>query len=149
MNQAGSSSWRAHVTCVDLDLRLCRVASCRAELPPRRTAYCSARHAREFERNHLWFAARRVARRRARYSCERCAFRPAHIRGDPEARRRYARHELQLEVNHVVPLPGAYRLVSCANHQANLEVLCHACHALVTAAGRSGATSSPPRRLRP
>ena len=133
--------WQAHVTCVDLSLPLCRVASCRVELPPRRTAYCSDRHAREFERNHLWFAARRVARRRAGYACERCGFRPTDVRRDPEARRRFRRHELRLEVNHVVPLAGAYRLVSCANHQANLEVLCHACHALVTTAARVGITA--------
>ena len=144
MSEAGdAATWRTQVTCVDLSLPLCRVASCRAELPARRTAYCSDRHAREFERNHIWFAARRVARRRAGYACERCGFRPADIRRDPEARRRYARHALRLEVNHVVPLAGAYRLVSCANHQANLEVLCHACHALVTAAGRRQALPVP------
>jgi hypothetical protein len=142
VNQAGGGApWRAQVTCVDLSERLCRVATCRLELPARRSAYCSDRHAREFERNHVWFAARRVARRRAGYACERCGFRPADVRRDPEARKRFARHELRLEVNHVVPLAGAYRLVSCANHQSNLEVLCHGCHALVTAAGRRSSRS--------
>jgi hypothetical protein len=143
---AAAPVWRTQVTCVDLGLRLCRVASCRSELPARRTAYCSDRHAREFERNHIWFAARRVARRRAGYACERCGFRPADIRRDPEARRRYRRHELRLEVNHVAPLAGAYRLVSCANHQANLEVLCHACHVQVTTAAR-GVTHSAMRMV--
>jgi hypothetical protein len=138
-----AATWRTHVTCVDLGLPLCRVDSCRAELRGRRTAYCSERHAREFERNHLWFAARRVARRRARYACERCGFRPADIRRDAEARRRFARHELRLEVNHRIPLAGAYRLVNCANHQANLEVLCHACHADVTAAARRSSIPAP------
>ena len=137
MNLAGeTATWRTQVTCVDLSQRRCRVDTCRAELHGRRTAYCSERHARAFERNHTWFAARRVARRRAGYACERCGFRPADIRRDPVARKRYARHALRLEVNHVVPLAGAYRLVSCANHQANLEVLCHACHLLVTSAAR-------------
>jgi hypothetical protein len=135
------SAWHAHVTCVDLDERLCRVEHCRQALPPRRTAYCSDRHAREFERNHLWFVARRVARRRAGYACERCGLKPGVIRRDPVERRRYARHELRLEVNHIVPLAGAYRLVSCGNHQANLEVLCHACHLEATASQRAAWTA--------
>lgn len=129
--------WQAHVICVDLSRPRCRVADCEAALPPRRTAYCSDRHAREFERNHLWFVARRAARRRARWACERCGFRPAVIRRDPEARRRFARHELRLEVNHIAPLVGAYRLVTCANHLANLEVLCHACHLVATGEQRA------------
>lgn len=130
-------TWRAYVTCVDLNERLCRVERCRRALPPRRSAYCSDRHAREFERNHLWSAARRVARRRSRWACERCGFTPAVARRDPVERRRYARHELRLEVNHIVPLAGAYRMVNCANHQANLEVLCHACHVNATTSQRS------------
>jgi hypothetical protein len=124
--------WQSFVTCVDLSDKLCRVASCRAALPSRRTAYCSDRHAREFERNHLWFVARRAARRRARWACERCGFKPSEIRKDPVARQQYSRYELRLEVNHIQPLVGSYRLVSCLNHQTNLEVLCHRCHAAVT-----------------
>ncbi|MGZ9160085.1 MAG: hypothetical protein ACXW4T_02875 [Candidatus Limnocylindrales bacterium] len=130
-------SWRAHVSCVDLSLRLCRVERCRLPLPPRRTAYCSERHAREFARNHVWPDARRAARRRAGWACEQCGFKSSAIRRDPVERRRYARHELRLEVNHKVPLLGAYRMVSCGNHQANLEVLCHACHVIATASQRS------------
>lgn len=132
------ADWRAYVTCVDLNEPLCRVARCREALPPRRTAYCCDRHAREFEREHVWFAARRAARRRAGWACERCGLKPSVIRRDPVERKRYARHELRLEVNHIVPLVGAYRLVSCSNHQANLEVLCHGCHVVATAAQRSG-----------
>jgi hypothetical protein len=128
--------WRLHVTCVDLDEPLCRVARCRQALPPRRTAYCCDRHAREFERNHLWPVARRAARRRSGWACERCGFKPAMVRRDPVERRRYARHELRLEVNHVTPLAGSYRTVSCGNHQSNLEVLCHACHVVTTASQR-------------
>ena len=130
-------AWTAFVTCVDLTEPRCRVALCPAPLPARRTAYCSDRHAREFERNHLWFVARRVARRRARYRCERCGFEPSAIRRDPSARASYTRHELKLEVNHVAPLVGAYRLVTCANHQDNLEVLCHRCHLVATAEQRA------------
>jgi hypothetical protein len=133
---APGAAWQAHVTCVDLAEPLCRVAHCRAALPPRRTAFCSDRHAREFERNHVWLHARRAARRRAGYACERCRFKPSEIRRDREARRAYPRHELRLEVNHIEPLGGAYRSVSCRNHQANLEVLCHRCHLAVTSAQR-------------
>jgi hypothetical protein len=134
----GAGSWRQHVTCVDLGASLCRVATCRQLLPSRRTAYCSDRHAREFERNHVWAHARHAARRRAGWACERCGFKPSVIRRDPVERRRYARYELRLEVNHKRPLFGAYRSVSCDNHQANLKVLCHACHLIATSAQRSG-----------
>ena len=129
--EAGSS-WQSFVTCVDLSERVCRVAACRAELPSRRTAYCSDKHAREFERNHVWLAARRAARRRARWACERCGFKPSEVRKDREARRAFSRFELRLEVNHILPLAGSYRSVTCLNHQTNLEVLCHRCHLLVT-----------------
>src|SRR5438105_4113058 len=93
-------SWRAFITCVDLSEQLCRLASCRMPLPARRTAYCSDKHAREFERNHVWSAARRVARRRAKWTCERCGFKPSEIRKDPAARAAFSRLELRLEVNH-------------------------------------------------
>jgi hypothetical protein len=106
-------------------------------LPRRRTAYCCAKHAREWERNHVWFAARQAARRRARWACERCGFKPLQVRRDPQARAAFSRHELRLEVNHIQPLGGAYRRVTCLNHQSNLEVLCHRCHLAVTGMSRS------------
>ncbi len=127
-----TSRWQTSMTCVDLSESVCRLASCRAPLPPRRTAYCSEEHAREFERNHVWLHARRAARRRARWACERCGFKPSEIRKDPAARRAFPRHELRLEVNHILPLVGSYRTVTCLNHQSNLEVLCHRCHLTVT-----------------
>ena len=113
--------WQAFVNCVDLSQPLCRLATCRTALPPRRTAYCSD-----------WSAARRAARRRARWSCEHCGLKPSEIRRDPRARRAVARQELRLEVNHIQPLIGTYRGVTCFNHQDNLEVLCHRCHVAVT-----------------
>jgi hypothetical protein len=134
--------WHAHVTCVDLTEKVCRLATCRAELPPRRTAFCSDKHAVEFERNHVWMAARRAARRRARWACERCGFKPSEARKDPEARRRYSRAELRLEVNHIAPLAGSYRTVTCLNHQSNLEVLCHRCHLLATREQRTAASAT-------
>lgn len=132
----GTAVWLAQVTCVDVTLRLCRVASCRVELAGRRTAYCSDAHAREFEAQHLWPVARRVARRRARWACQRCGFKPSAIRKDPARAAEFARHELRLEVNHIEALRGSYRFVSCLNHADNLEVLCHRCHVETTNAGR-------------
>ena len=41
-----------------------------------------------------------------------------------------------LEVNHVVPLAGRARTESCFHHLGNLEVLCHGCHVVETAAQR-------------
>lgn len=133
---ASVPSWRDFVTCVDLSEPLCRLASCRKPLEGRRTAYCSDKHAQEFERNHVWPAARRAARRRAGWGCERCGFKPSEARQDPERRRLFRRHELRLEVNHIQALGGRYRRVTCLNHQSNLEVLCHACHLLMTGATR-------------
>ena len=132
-------AWQSFVTCVDVSQRVCRIATCRADLPSRRSAYCSDRHAREFERNHVWLFARRAARRRAAYRCERCGFKPSEVRKDPAARERYARYELRLEVNHIRPLEGAYRSVTCLNHLDNLQVLCHRCHVEVTNGQRAGA----------
>lgn len=131
------AAWRANVTCVDLAVPLCRLARCRGVLPPRRTAFSSDRHAREFDRDHVWIQARRAARRRAKWACERCGFKPSEVRKDPEARRAFLRHELRLEVNHIEPLEGAYRSVTCRNHLANLEVLCHRCHVTVTGTQRA------------
>ena len=130
------ATWRTFVICVDLSERLCRLATCRAPLSNRRTAYCCDAHAREFVRNHVWSAAKRTARRRAKWSCQRCGFKPAEVRKDPVARKAYRRHELRLEVNHILPLRGTYRGVTCANHLSNLEVLCHRCHLAVTAEQR-------------
>jgi hypothetical protein len=113
---------------VDLSEQVCRLASCRQPLPSRRSAYCSDAHARTFQADHVWMLARNTARRRARWSCERCGFKPSLIRKDRIARAQFSRAELKLEVNHIQPLVGGYRSVNCLNHQSNLEVLCHRCH---------------------
>ena len=36
------------------------------------------------------------------------------------------------EVNHIAPVNGDRDFFSCANHQDNLEVLCHRCHVMAT-----------------
>ena len=138
VTMTSTPAWQSFVTCVDLSMKVCRLATCRAALPPRRTAYCSDKHAREFERNHVWLFARRAARRRAGWACQRCGFKPSEVRRDPIARRVYSRYELRLEVNHILPLVGSYRSVTCLNHQGNLEVLCHVCHLAVTKEQREG-----------
>ncbi|MCC6236335.1 MAG: hypothetical protein IT299_02025 [Dehalococcoidia bacterium] len=138
-------AWLAEVTCVDVTVRLCRLASCRGELGGRRTAYCSDAHARAFEAEHVWPEARKRARRRAKYACQRCGFKPSAVRRDPAQARRYARHELKLEVNHIVALRGRYRFVSCLNHAVNLEVLCHRCHVAVTNETRTPASTAASR----
>lgn len=38
------------------------------------------------------------------------------------------------EVNHIIPVVGGNRSVSCLNHEENLEVLCHSCHVPTTKA---------------
>lgn len=37
------------------------------------------------------------------------------------------------EVNHIKPVLGGHRSVTCLNHEENLEVLCHTCHLGATA----------------
>lgn len=136
-------AWLAQVTCVDVAVPLCRLASCRAPLDGRRTAYCSDAHARAFEAAHLWPVARRRARRRAGYACQRCGFKPSAVRKDPVRAREFARHELKLEVNHVSPLRGSYRFANCLNHAENLQVLCHRCHVRATNRPRGDGSDSP------
>lgn len=102
---------------------------CNAELDnPRRTAFCSDAHAREWERNHRWNRARAYAKRRARYRCQRCG----------------AGKEAGLEVNHVVPVNGAGYGDGCPqHHQENLEVLCHDCHVRTTNEQRAAGLIGP------
>lgn len=74
--------------------------------------------------NHQWTAARARALRRSgykvRYGCRHYPCRHCSVLTTAP------------EVNHIVPLVGSHRGWSCLNHEANLEVLCHDCHARVT-----------------
>lgn len=38
----------------------------------------------------------------------------------------------RLEVDHIIPLNGRYRVKSCENHQSNLRVVCHRDHIEIT-----------------
>jgi hypothetical protein len=93
--------------------------------------YCSAKCRNLYYRNHQWIWARRAAKIRARrrdgrrvlpgWLCARCG----EVTFEPE-------------VNHIAPLNGLRPNLSCAHHQANLEVLCRKpCHLDETARQRS------------
>ena len=80
--------------------------------------------------NHDWSEARREAVRRSGRVCAHCG---ATV-PEPEIRRDSLELERDLlEVNHKVPRNGQGYRMGCWNHQDNLEVLCHPCHAKVTA----------------
>jgi 5-methylcytosine-specific restriction endonuclease McrA len=108
---------RTLFTCVDLAERQGRsvCGRCEKALPKGRRSWCSDRCRRTFSRNHWWPRASSAALRRDKYACVRCG----------ERRR--------LEVNHIEPIRGGPRTMSCLNHLDNLETLCHACHLIVTA----------------
>ena len=122
------------VTCVDRSLKkLCWWADCRRPLPKYKRHYCSNRCATLFRMNHSWNEARTWAIRLSGWMCERCKqFEAAHAPYGVANNRCVS--GLVLEVNHIRPLNGAPRAKSCANHQMNLEVLCHACHVATTTA---------------
>lgn len=98
--------------------RLCLWALCRKPLVKRKRRYCSPKCGELFYANHCWNSARFEAHRRARSICERCKMRAS------------------IEINHIRPLNGRERSVSCENHQENLEALCHECHCIETAKQR-------------
>lgn len=86
---------------------------CGAVLTGRRTRWCSRRCHDAHVVQHRWTQARKAAVRRDRV-CVTCGSR-----------------EL-LEVNHIVPREGAGYGWGCWHHAENLEVLCRACHRVVT-----------------
>jgi hypothetical protein len=106
--------WQDYIWCRDLTVLLCHW--CRGPLPARRRNSCSSTCRQAFDENHFWWAAAPAAIKRAGGLCEDCGL-PSVARAD-------------LEVHHLVPVDGVtdLRTHSCYNHQANLRVLCHACH---------------------
>ena len=82
--------------------------TCGASLKPRRST-CGGDCRKTFEVNHFWWAARRECLRRTNNLCARC-WKQAD------------------EVNHIKPISGGIRWITCLNHQENLEALCHSCH---------------------
>ena len=120
------------ITCVDISIKgVCLWKDCRNPLPRRKRKYCSRRCANFFFMNHFWSSAARWAIKFADWTCELC-----HS-VDADNASFYVRDELvcsglALEVNHIKPLNGSERNTTCANHQLNLQVLCHKCHVEVT-----------------
>lgn len=90
--------------------------------------WCEPKCADRVMDQHSWTGARHAALKRNRQAdeglhCERCLRGFGDWRDTPE-------------VNHIIPLVGADRVWTCANHEDNLEVLCHSCHLIVTAEQR-------------
>jgi predicted nucleic acid-binding Zn ribbon protein len=151
-----SAEWTARIVCCDvLELKrrhVCRM--CERPLPPRRV-YCSETCRLVFESDHFWGLAKFKAKKRARIQGlvldppgapltvedvlrGRGAKREAQLRaGAQEAQvRRYSGYRCERcngltedpEINHITPVIGGNRSVTCLNHEENLELLCHACH---------------------
>ena len=119
------------VTCVDRSIKgLCWWKDCRRPLSKYKRHYCSNRCATLFTINHSWGGTREWAIKFACGMCERCRRFIAEYERDYMSRT--STPGLVLEVNHIVPLNGAPRAKTCANHQMNLEVLCHDCHVAET-----------------
>lgn len=110
----------------------------------------------DYARSHWWDQARDAAVVRDGGRCVRCGLGPDSVVEAkallayliPRSRLQWARAwrtgelarllgELaaitSLEVNHIEPRRGAGYAHGCHHHQANLETLCHRCHARVTA----------------
>lgn len=135
--------WRSYRAACIPHLTGCR--QCGAAISDRR-AYCSRACKIAFECQHFWGTAQAEAIRRACPNGERSRRHPetGHwVIAPPMCAKcgkecasiqtlgwRAARREA--EVNHIIPLNGDREHFSCAHHQANLEVLCHACHVEVS-----------------
>lgn len=85
---------------------------CGGELSSRRLCYCSIECQLNYYRNFCWIEAEHIALREAKYTCRECG----------------ERNRLELEVHHIIPLNGGYRMWNVLNKQENLKVLCLECH---------------------
>lgn len=95
---------------------------CAVQLTGRRTQWCSDACRDAYLASHFWTWARRAAIEAAGgYDGWRCANCGKHKGHRPE-------------VNHKIPRAGAGYTEGCWHHLELLEVLCHECHAAVTAA---------------
>ncbi len=94
---------------------------CNAELPKRRRRWCGDEHAREWDRNHFWNAARFAALRRDGEKCIRCG---DHDHRDADG----IWHSARLQVHHKEPILGRHGETGCHHHLDGLETLCHTHH---------------------
>jgi hypothetical protein len=76
--------------------------------------YCSTTCSDEYHRHFRWSAASRYALIRSDYHCQICNLKSEGMYG--------------LEVHHIVPVNGGYRVVNALNCPCNLIVLCKTCH---------------------
>ena len=90
---------------------------CGDPLPRGRRKWCGDVCGRWYGDQHDWTSARKLVRRRDRWTCRHCGVRPP--RGG-------------IEVNHIVPRGGGGYRFGCWNHHDNLETLCHDCHVRAT-----------------
>jgi len=86
-----------------------RCVECGAELPTRRTPYCSRRCRWSFHGHYFWDSARTYVLARDRYTCQIC--------------RRRVRARL-LEVDHIVEIGRG----GAALEYSNLQTVCRECH---------------------
>ena len=102
---------------------------CSGSIPRGRRVWCSNECERRIVTNHVWGEARYAVLSRDQFKCVICG----QDDKDDVARAYHKRHgKTILEVNHIQPVNGRRLTVSCANHQDNLETLCHDCHVAVT-----------------
>ena len=119
-----------------------RCGACGKELRGKRTRWCSKTCSFSWRNNHVWTFARRAARTRDGRKCVKCGKqqprKPSRRQFKSENAYDVARaayDAVKLEVNHKVGLAGAKRAAACCSHHLqNLETLCGACHAPITAA---------------
>lgn len=106
---------------------------CNEKLTGRQKRWCSNQCGNAAFNNHWFSSARKTLLRNASLSktrhCVRC------------------RSKQSLEANHIVPCLGAHKVASCAHHVNALELLCHDCHLLVTAAQRASGLLSKKRNV--
>lgn len=112
------SRWRG-------DPKRCRW--CNAELPGRRTRWCSNECSLQYDRNHVWSVASHVRKREDHDRCVECegftpteAYDAALHRGEMA----YARRYRKLEVHHLTPILGRHGEIGCHHHQDGLRTLC-------------------------
>lgn len=87
---------------------------CGNALKGKQKRWCSRKCHREFVANHRWTQAKNLLRREeAYYLCEGCGL----FYGWDE-----------VDVDHIEPCLGRHGQWGCHHHQANLRLLCKACH---------------------
>jgi hypothetical protein len=118
-----------------------------------RSAYCSNDCTLAFERQHFWPQARGWAMSlwfESGATCARCGREPERDERYYGRSGGYRRFWWKLtgfdpEVNHKHPLNGQRGTFSCAHHQSNLEVVCHACHVQITVEQRAAGLIGKPK----